>query len=64
MEMMRHTRPRFLAVDVHRDTIAVALSEETGQPIGYGTFVNDPGAVRKLNQRGRPAVTAVDRPHP
>ena len=64
IEMMRRTRPRLLGLDVHRDTIAVALGEETGQPISYCTFVNDAGAVRKLNQRGRPAVIAVDQPHP
>ena len=51
MEMMQHARSRFLGLDVHRDTIAVAVAEETGQPTSYSTIGNEPGAVRKLIQR-------------
>ena len=51
MEMMQHARSRFLGLDVHRDTIAVAVAEETGQPTSYSTIGNEPGAVRKLVQR-------------
>ena len=51
MEMMQHVRTRFLGLDVHRDTIAVALAEETGQPASHSTIANEPGAVRKLIQR-------------
>ena len=51
MEMMQHAQTRFLGLDVHRDTIAVALAEETGQPASHSTIANEPGAVRKLVQR-------------
>ncbi len=53
-------RTRFLGLDVHRDTIAVALAEETGQPASHSTIANDPGAVRKLIQRlGGPEVRLI-----
>jgi transposase len=60
MEMMQHARSRFLGLDVHRDTIAVAVAEETGQPTSYSTIGNEPGAVRKLIQRlGGPEVRLI-----
>jgi hypothetical protein len=55
MEMMPYRRTRFLGLEVHRDTIAVALAEETGQPMSHSTVANEPGAVRKLIQRLRGA---------
>ena len=51
MEMMQHRRSRYLGLDVHRDTIAVAVAEEDGPPASYGTIANDPAAVRKLVAR-------------
>jgi len=41
-------RTRFLGLDVHKATIAVAVAEEAGAPETYGTIANDPSAVRKL----------------
>jgi len=41
-------RSRFLGLDVHKDTIAAAICEETGRPQSYGTIANDPAAIRKL----------------
>jgi hypothetical protein len=46
--MMQHRRVRYIGLDVHRATIAVAIAEEEGAPTSYGTIVNDPAAVRKL----------------
>jgi transposase len=48
MTMMQHRRPRYIGLDVHRATIAVAIAEEEGSPSSYGTIANDPSAVRKL----------------
>ena len=53
---MSERTTRFLGLDVHKATIAVAIAEESGPPVLYGTISNDPGAVRKLvNQLGREA---------
>lgn len=41
-------RTRFLGLDVHAKTIAVAVADAAGQPEDYGAIANDPGAVRKL----------------
>jgi transposase len=46
--MMQHRRTRYIGLDVHRATIAVAIAEEEGSPTSYGTIANDPAAVRKL----------------
>jgi transposase len=52
--MMQH---RYIGLDVHRATIAVALADEDRAPTSYGTISNDPGAVRKLMTRlGGPDV--------
>jgi hypothetical protein len=51
MTMMPHRRVRYIGLDVHRATIAVAIAEEGGSPSSYGTIVNDPTAVRKLRTR-------------
>src|SRR5690242_15747775 len=48
MTMMQHRRVRYIGLDVHKATIAVAIAEEEGAPSSYGTIANDPGAVRKL----------------
>jgi transposase len=57
VEMMPHQRSRYLGLDVHRDTIAVAIAEEDGPPTSYGTIAHDPVAVRKLVARlGGPDV--------
>jgi transposase len=53
---MNERTTRFLGLDVHKATIAVAVAEEAGPPTLYGTVANDPGAVRKLvNQLSRGA---------
>ena len=51
---MNERTTRFLGLDVHKATIAVAVAEPSGPPTLYGTIANDPGAVRKLvKQLGR-----------
>ena len=45
---MSERTTRFLGLDVHKATIAVAIAEESGPPVLYGTISNDPGAVRKV----------------
>jgi transposase len=45
---MHHRRLRYIGLDVHRATIAVAIAEEEGSPSSYGATANDPAAVRKL----------------
>ena len=51
-------RTRFVGLDVHKATIAVAVAEARGgDPEDHGQITNDPGAVRKLMQRlGGPDV--------
>ncbi len=41
-------RTRFLGLDVHKQSIAVAIVEEAGRPEPFGTIANDPAALRKL----------------
>lgn len=54
---MSERTTRFLGLDVHKATIAVAVAERSGPPTLYGTIANDPTAVRKLvNQLGRQAT--------
>jgi len=48
VKMMQHRQLRYIGLDVHRATIAVAIAEEEGSPSSYGTITNDPDAVRKL----------------
>jgi transposase len=53
---MSERTTRYLGLDVHKATIAVAVAEVSEAPVLYGTIANDPGAVRKLfNQLGREA---------
>ncbi len=45
---------RFIGLDVHKETIAVAVAEGGGSPQSMGTIANDPTAVRRLvRQLGR-----------
>ena len=46
--MMHHRRLRYVGLDVHRATIAVALAEEEGLPTEHGTIPNEPSSIRKL----------------
>jgi len=41
-------RTRFLGLDVHKETIAVAIADEGSQPQIHSTIRNEPGAVRSL----------------
>jgi len=41
-------RTRFVGLDVHAATIAVAVADEDGSVTEQGTIANDPAAVRKL----------------
>ena len=51
MEMMHHRRSRYIGLDVHRATIAVALADEEGPPSSYGTIPNEASSIRKLMTR-------------
>jgi hypothetical protein len=44
-------RTRFVGVDAHAKTLAIAIAEEAGQPESYGQIANEPTAVRKLVTR-------------
>jgi hypothetical protein len=48
MHMMPHQRTRFGGLDVHQNTVAVAVAEESEPPTSYGTIANDTVAIRKL----------------
>lgn len=52
--MMQH---RYIGLDVHKATIAIAMADADEPPTSYGTIANDPSAVRKLMTRlGGPEV--------
>jgi transposase len=42
---------RFVGLDVHKATISGAIAEPDGSVTEYGTFPNDPSAIRKLVTR-------------
>ncbi|MGH2511505.1 MAG: IS110 family transposase [Candidatus Limnocylindrales bacterium] len=44
-------RTRFVGLDVHQATIAIAVTESYGEPEDHGTIANDPSAIRKLMDR-------------
>jgi hypothetical protein len=47
---------RFVGLDVHKASIAVAVADAFGDPEDHGQIANDPSAVRKLAERlGGPA---------
>jgi transposase len=57
--MSNDTR-RYLGLDVHKATIAVAVAEASGPPTTYGTIANDPSAIRKLARKlGGPGFELV-----
>lgn len=39
---------RCVGMDVHKETVAVAIADADQAPVLYGTIANDPGAIRKL----------------
>ncbi len=41
-------RIRYVGLDVHKETIRVAVAEEAERPEAWGTIANDPQAVRRL----------------
>jgi hypothetical protein len=48
VKMMHHRRLRYIGLDVHCATIAVAFAEEEGLPSNHGTIANEPSSIRKL----------------
>ena len=53
-------RTRFLGLDAHAHTVAVAIAEEVGAPSEYGVIPNDPSSVRRMVGRlGGPGVRLV-----
>jgi transposase len=42
---------RFVGLDVHKSSIAVAVAGPFGEPEDHGTITNDPGSVRRLMLR-------------
>jgi transposase len=60
---MNDVTTRYLGLDVHKATIAVAVADAGAPPVLHATIANDPGAVRKLiNQlkRGGRLVAAYE----
>src|SRR5579862_6465415 len=51
MNMMPHREIRYIGLDVHKATIAVAIAEEGGVPTSYGSIANEPAAIRTLMTR-------------
>ncbi len=49
--MMHHQRSRYIGLDVHRASVAVAIAEEDGPPSSYGKIANDPSAIRQSMTR-------------
>jgi transposase len=47
---------RFIGLDVHTETIAVAVAEPTGDVRSLGTIPNRPESVRKLIKKLWPAA--------
>ena len=51
MHMMHHREIRYLGLDIHKATIAVAIADEGGAPTSYGSIANEPSAIRTLMTR-------------
>src|SRR5512138_722138 len=51
------TNIRFVGLDVHAQTIAVAVAEKHGEVRSLGTIPNSPEAVRKLVKKIGPAAS-------
>ncbi|MEQ1908049.1 MAG: hypothetical protein ABMA15_04460 [Vicinamibacterales bacterium] len=45
------SKVRFLGLDVHADTIAVAIAEPHGEVRSLGTIPNRPESIRKLGKK-------------
>jgi transposase len=57
VDMMHHQQVRYIGLDVHRASVAVAIAEESGAPSSYGNVPHDPSAIRTLMTRlGDPDV--------
>jgi transposase len=57
MTMMQHRQIRYIGLDVHKSTIAVAIAEEGDAPTSYGSIPNDASAIRTVMTRlGHPQV--------
>jgi hypothetical protein len=52
---------RFLGLDVHAETIAVAVAEPDGEVRGLGTIANREESIRKLIKKLGPAASLVMR---
>jgi len=52
---MNEVTTRYLGLDVHKETIAVALADPDQAPVLYGTIANDPGG-RSANWSGSSAL--------
>lgn len=48
---MAERTARYLGLDVHKATIAVAVAEANGAPVLFGTIADEPGEVRKAVAR-------------
>jgi hypothetical protein len=46
---------RFVGLDVHADTIAVAVAEPSGEVRSFGIIANRPESIRKLLHKLSPA---------
>ena len=51
------TKVRFIGLDVHADTIAVAVAEPGGEIRSLGVVPNRPESIRKLVKKLGPAAT-------